>query len=736
MKQLIQDLKTGELRVEEVPPPALRASGVLVRNCYSLISAGTERVSVSAAQTSLLSRARTSPELVNKMLQNIKREGISTVYQRVMNRLGMPKTLGYSSAGVVIARSPDIDDLKPGDRVACAGEGYASHAEVVFVPKNLCVPIPHNVGFKEAAFTTLGAIALQGVRQAEVSPGGYVAVLGLGLVGLLTVQILKAFGCRVIGFDISQDALVLSQQLGADLTIHSTDPDAEEMVANFTGGFGTDQAIITAASTSNQPVELAGRVSRDRATVVIVGAVRVDVPRKHYYEKELNLKFSRSYGPGRYDPIYEVQGIDYPVGYVRWTEGRNMLAFLQLVMAGKIQPEKLVTHTFSIENASKAYEIITGKVHEKYLGILLEYESKSTSNNGLQLQTRLHLKKDMASAILTHHQVNVGFIGAGNFAQNHLLPTIKDIKGIQLQGVATARGVSARAVGAKFGFTFCTSDSLQIIEDPSTDCIFITTRHNLHAELVVKALKQHKHVFVEKPLALSEDELTQIIAAYSDSRGELMVGYNRRFSPLMKETKEFFRPLQKPLVIHYRVNAGLIPKKHWSQDPIEGGGRIIGEVCHFIDTIQFLTDAEPVEVYALSTSSTNSSILDSDNVNISIRMSDGSIGIITYTTLGDVSLGKERIEAFCGSSSIVINDFVDVIFYRDGKSNRVKGKGKGIFEELKIFLDGVKNGEPSPIPFKSLIQTSLVTFSIKKSLDKNSPVSIQSSNECIGGFSE
>ena len=725
MKQLIQDLKSGELRVEEVPPPALRASGVLVKNFYSLISAGTERVSVNAAQSSLLNKARARPELVSKVMQDIKREGINSVYHKVMNPRPMPKALGYSSAGVVIACAPDVDELKPGDRVACAGEGYASHAEVVFVPKNLCVPIPDNVGLKEAAFTTLGAIALQGIRQAEISPANSVAVIGLGLVGLLTVQILKAFGCKVIGFDINQDALVLAQQLGADRTVHSTDPDAEEIVTSFTAGYGADQTIITAASTNNQPVELAGRISRDRATVIIVGAVRADIPRKHYYEKELNLKFSRSYGPGRYDPTYEERGVDYPIGYVRWTEGRNMLAFLQLIMARKIQPEKLVTHTFPLEQAQRAYEIITGKVQEKYLAVLLECSNEFDQPHVRELQPRLYLKRTITFDTPTKQQVNIGFIGAGNFAQNHLLPVLKNIKGVQLQGVATARGFNARAVAAKFGFAFCTSESTQILEDPDIDCIFITTRHNLHADLVVKALEQHKHVFVEKPLALSEEELTRIMAAYSDSRGELMVGYNRRFSPLIIEAKEFFRPLQKPLIVHYRVNVGFIPNSHWSHDPIEGGGRIVGEICHFIDTIQFLTEADPVEAHALSISSTSAEVVDSDNINVNIKMSDGSLGAITYTTLGSMSIGKERIEIFGGKSSVIIDDFMSATFHNEHKTKKLKGKGKGIAEELQGFIGRVKNGEASAISFKSLLLTSMATFNIKRSLEENSPINMQ-----------
>src|SRR5215813_340710 len=686
MKQVIQNLKSGELRVEEVPPPTLAAPGILVRNAYSLISSGTERSTVSTGQSSLLGKARSRPDLVAQVLQNVKREGVVATYQKVMTRLNKPKALGYSSAGVVVKTVGDTDEFKPGDRVACGGGDYACHAEMIFVPCNLCVPVPMGVDFREAAFTTVGAIAMQGVRQAEITVGDYVAVIGLGLVGILTIQILKSAGCRVIGLDINPDALALAVDFGADETIVISDPKVEEAVVNFTGGYGVDHVIITAGTSSNQPVEIAGRIARDRATIVIVGATKTDIPRSPFYEKELTVKLSRSYGPGRYDTAYEEKGLDYPIGYVRWTERRNMSAFLELVAAKKINLEKMITQVFPIEDALKAYDIVMGKTEDKCLAILLEYKKPPTEAGEELPPPRVDLAKNGQIFGANGTNFGIGFIGAGHFAQNSLLPPLRGGNGTQLVGVATATGVSAKSVAKKFGFRFCTTDSAEILQDPDIHCVFVATRHNLHAQLAVQALKQQKHVFVEKPLALSEEELSAVIAAYQNSPCELMVGFNRRFSLLLRKVKEFFSPLQSPLVIQYRVNAGYIPKTHWAQDPSEGGGRILGEVCHFVDVMQYLTDAGPTRVYAEAIAGRSPTIINSDNVNITVTFSDGSLGTITYVALGDTGLGKERIEVFGGNAVATIDDFRVAEFYRNRRRvKKLRHRGKGHNEEVKEF---------------------------------------------------
>jgi predicted dehydrogenase/threonine dehydrogenase-like Zn-dependent dehydrogenase len=657
MKQLIQNLRTGQLEVEEVPPPTLTAPGVLVRNVYSLISSGTERTTVSTGQSSLLGKARSRPDLVSQVLLNVKREGVVATYQKVMTRLNKPKPLGYSSAGVVVKTFGDTDEFKTGDRVACGGGDYACHAELIFVPRNLCVPVPVGVDFREAAFTTVGAIAMQGVRQAEVTVGDYVAVIGLGLVGILTIQILKSAGCRVIGLDINPNALALAEDFGADETIVISDPKLEETASNFTGAYGADRVIITAGTLSNQPVEIAGRIARDRATIVIVGATKLDIPRSPFYEKELTVKLSRSYGPGRYDATYEEKGVDYPIGYVRWTERRNMSAFLDLVAAKKINLEKMITQVFPIEEALKAYDIVMGKTEEKCLAILLEYKKPPTEAGEEVVAPRVDLAKHGPIFGDNGTNIGIGFIGAGHFAQNSLLPPLRGGNGTQLVGVATATGVSAKSVAKKFGFGFCTTDPAEILQDSDIQCVFIATRHNLHSHFAVQALQQQKHVFVEKPLALSEEELSAVIAAYQNSPGELMVGFNRRFSPLLRKAKEFFSPPQSPLVIQYRVNAGYLPKTHWAQDPIEGGGRILGEVCHFVDVMQYLTDAAPTRVYAEAIAGRSPTIINSDNVNITVTFSDGSLGTITYVALGDPAFGKERIEIFGGNAVATVDDF-------------------------------------------------------------------------------
>jgi len=725
MKQLIQNLRTGHLEVEEVPPPALTAPGILVRSKYSLISSGTERSTVSTGQSSLLGKARNRPDLVYEVLQNVKREGPLATYQKVMTRLDRPKALGYSLAGIAVETVGDGDEFQPGDRIACAGAEYANHAEFVFVPKNLCVAVPDDVDFQEAAFTTVGAIAMQGVRQAEVTVGECVAVIGLGLVGILTVQILKAAGCQVVGLDINPDALASAREFGGDEILLISDLKIEEKVRRATGGRGADRVIITAGTSSNQPVEIAGKIARDRGTIVIVGATRMDIPRNLYYEKELTLRLSRSYGPGRYDPTYEEKGVDYPIGYVRWTERRNMAAFLDLVAAKKINLHKMITHIVPIAEAVKAYDIVMGKAGEKCLATLLEYPDTPGETALSIARCSIDLPKIDRVPQLNGSKLGIGFIGAGNFAQNSLLPPLRKLTGAQLIGVATATGVNAKSVGKKFGFAFCTTDPLEVLQDPEIQCIFIATRHNLHAPFVVQGLQQNKHVFVEKPLALSQEELSAVITAYQNTSGVLMVGYNRRFSPLLREVKEFFRSSQTPLVIQYRVNAAYIPKTHWTQDATEGGGRIVGEVCHFVDVMQFLTDAQPTRVYAETIAAGSPDVINSDNVNITVNLSDGSLGTITYVAVGDTAPGKERIEVFGGNATAIIDDFRVAEFYRNHRRvNKLHYKGKGHEEEIKEFVAALGAGNPSPISFKSLVLTTITTLGINESLKKRIPITI------------
>lgn len=716
MKQVIQDFKTGELKVEEVLPPALKQGGVLVRNVFSLISAGTERSTVSVGQSSLLGKARKRPDLVKQVLDNVKREGVLSTYQKVQNRLDTPKALGYSSAGVVIEVAQGIDEFQVGGRVACAGGGYACHAEVVFVPRNLCVSVPKSVDFDEAAFTTAGAVAMQGVRQANITVGDNVAVIGLGLIGLITVQILKASGCNVLGIDIDPHCANMAKGLGADSVAVRGVDDVARAAKALSGDYGVDAVIITAATKSNDPIELAGEILRDRGRAVIVGAVKVDIPRKPFYEKELEVTLSRSYGPGRYDSTYEEKGIDYPIGYVRWTEKRNMESFLKLVSDKKVNLKKIITHKFKIEDASKAYGMITGKTKSvDYLGVLIDYgePTRGPAKNVITVNRRTGTKP--------LSKIGVGFVGAGNFAQSSLLPHFKHLKDVDLKGVATATGINAQNVAKKFGFEFCTTDSHEIIANPEIDCVFIVTRHNLHAELIIEAITHRKSVFVEKPLALSEVELGKVIQAYCAHPVGLMVGFNRRFASLTRQVKDFFKDRKGPMVINYRVNAGFIPKTHWIQDPEEGGGRIVGEVCHFVDLIQYLTDSEPLKVYTESLGGK-----DADSVIITISLRDGSVGAISYLTNGDVSLPKERIEVFADNSVAVVDDFKSASLFRNGRQRKIRkiGKSKGHKEEILAFINCLKNGEPSPIDFESIALTTLTTFRILDSKRRGVPVEV------------
>jgi predicted dehydrogenase/threonine dehydrogenase-like Zn-dependent dehydrogenase len=723
MKQVIQSFKTGELFVADVPAPILRPRGILVRTGASLVSAGTERMVVEWAEKNLLAKARARPDLVRQVISKAKREGLLATLDAMHGRLGTPLALGYSCAGTVVEVGNEARGFKIGDRVACAGGGYACHAEVVFVPKNLVVKVPENVSTQEAAFTTLGAIAVQGVRIADLKLGENVAIIGLGLVGQLTAQLVKATGCNVLGIDLDPDRVKLACELGADIGVVRGRDDVVTMAQEFSKGYGVDVVIITAATTSNDPVEMAGELSREKGRVVVVGAVGMNIPRKVYYEKELDLRLSRSYGPGRYDPEYEEKGHDYPYGYVRWTEKRNMEAFLILLAQGKVNVKKLITHRFSIEEAKKAYDLITGKSQEKYLGILLTYGGEVDLSRKIYIQKREMARQELKG------KVSIGLIGAGNFAKAVLLPNLRKVPSVYFKGVATATGLSAKHAGEKYGFEYCTSDYHEILDDPEITAVFIVTRHNLHAPLVIEALNRGKAVYVEKPLALNEAELKQMIEAYQTLSPEtlLMVGFNRRFAPFTQEAKRFFANRAGPLVVNYRINAGFIPKESWVHDPEEGGGRIVGEVCHFVDFIQYITGSAPVKVYAEAIPRQDKSALTSDTVCVNLKFKDGSMGTINYLANGDKALPKERIEIFGDNSIFIIDNFRSIEWVRRGKRKRRKSwlrQDKGHLGELQAFVEAIKDGKPSPIDFQEAVMTTLTTFKIVESIARGVPIEI------------
>jgi len=720
MKQVLQNNKSGELKVEEVPPPILMPGGILVRNQYSLISKGTERTKVDFARKSMLAKAKSRPDLVRQVLKNVKKEGWTTTFGKVMNRLQTSAPLGYSSAGEVIAVGELVEGIRVGDRVACAGAGLANHAEIVSVPKNLCVRIPEGISTREACFTTLGAIALQGIRQAEVKLGESVAVIGLGILGQLCVQMLKASGCEVMGMDIDQEMVRLAKDSGADLGLTLGKEEVRRAVLNSTQGYGVDAVIITAGTESNQPVELAGQICRDKGKVVIVGAVKTDLPRKDFYEKELDVRFSRSYGPGRYDHLYEGMGVDYPYGYVRWTENRNMGEFQNLLKKGELNLEPLITHHFAIQEAEKAYRVIM-RGDEKPLAVLLSYQPSKPQSKRIWPDQAWREQGRLIS------EVNIGFIGAGSFARNNLLPHLVKRPKVSLRRVVTSTGISAKDVARKFGVGYCSSRVEEILEDELVNCVFIVTRHDRHAELACRALKAGKAVFLEKPLAITENELREVVDTLNRTKGRLLVGFNRRFSPAAGILKEHFEKRSSPLCMSYRVNAGAVPPDHWVHDPQQGGGRIIGEVCHFVDLLGHFAGAEPKTVFARGIDEPRKSPLTCDNLNVTIEFGDGSVGSIIYTSAGDGAYPKERVEVFGEGSVGVIDNFQKTTLFKDGRkfSYRHGGSGKGHREELDAFIGALQSGRPMPISCKELACGTLSTFRIIESLQTNLPMKVE-----------
>ena len=699
MKQVLLDLQSGSIRVEDVPVPAV-TRGVVVENAYSLISAGTESSLINLAGESLIGKARARPDDVKKVLQKIGTDGPLPAYRQAMSRLAKPEPLGYSSAGTVVKTG--TDDFEVGDRVACAGAGYAVHAEYVAVPKNLCVRIPDGVGLREAAFTTVGSIAMHGVRNAHVTVGENVAVIGLGLIGLLTIQILKAAGCRAIGIDIDREKLALAASLGAD-AVSNYDGLAERM--KVFSPFGADAVVITAATPSSAPIEAAGRLVRDKGRVVVVGNVGMNVPRDIFYEKEAEVVVSRSYGPGRYDRNYEERGVDYPI-YVRWTERRNMEAFLELVRQKRIDLDRLITHTFPLDSAPEAYDLISaGK--ERYIGILLQYSPNGAGASGTVTRLSGPVARKVPAGART-----IGCIGAGVHAQSALYPNLPGLP-VNLAGVATATGLSAQSVAKKYGFAYCTTDYRAILDDPGIDAVLIATRNDLHAPMAIDALAAGKDVFVEKPLATDTEGLRGVVRAYSESENRLMVGFNRRYSPLARKMKEFFEKRSTPMVLHYRVNAGQIPPGHWVHDDEQGGGMLISECCHFFDLMQYLTGARPVQVYARAIEATGT-LRKYDNFQATLAFADGSVGTVTYTTLGDRSYSKETVEVFCDNAVGRITDFRDLELRRDGKVARERrwlAQEKGFIEELRAFVKGEE------ADFAGSVATTLATFRAWESID-------------------
>jgi len=712
MKQVVQNYRTGELLVDDVPAPSLRARGLLVHTMASAVSAGTEKSKVDLARKNLVGKALARPDQVRKVLETLKREGLRNTYNKVRNKLDSLSPLGYSAAGRVVAVGDGACGFSVGDAVACAGAGFANHAELIWAPANLCVAVPEGVGFEEAAFTTIGAIALQGVRQAEAKLGETIAVIGLGLLGQLTVQLLRASGCRVIGIDVDPWKVELAKQHGIDLALQRDDNVVAQTLSR-TYGRGADSVIITAAAPNNDPVVLAGELARDRAHVVIVGAVPIEVPRSPYYEKELDVRLSRSYGPGRYDRAYEEKGLDYPIGYVRWTENRNMEAFLDALHAKQVSLAKLITHRIRVDDAERAYALIAGQRDERFLGIVLQYADKD----------------DAVTPIATpgveapRGAARVGLVGAGSFAGGTLLPILKSLPNVVLRSVCSASGLTARDTAIRHGFAMSASSPDDILTDPDINAVVIATRHDSHASLAARALTAGKAVFVEKPLALSRDELANVMTAAA-ANGRLAVGYNRRFSPHTERVCGMFSGVGG-LVITIRVNAGAIPDESWIHDPEEGGGRLLGEACHFVDLAQAIAGAQIERVYASVVGKPDAASALRDNACITLELANGSIASIVYTSKGDVALGKERIEVFGGGMSAVIEDFVTTTMIRHGRTERFRTRqDKGHAEQMARFFAMLTMGASPPIELEELRGSCLATIAVLESLENGCAVTV------------
>ena len=693
MEQLTQNLKDGHMQLLEVPFPALGSGQVLVRNHYSLISAGTEGKTVKDARLGYIGKARARKEEVKKVIQTAKTLGILETYRLVMNKLDAPSALGYSCAGEIIAIADDVKDFRIGDRVACGG-ATAVHAEVVSIPVNLCVKLKDGVTMPEASFTTLGAIAMQGVRQADLRLGENCVVIGLGLLGQITTQLLRASGVTAIGIDIEQRQVDQALNYSCEYAFRRDNEQLEQAILQLTNGHGADAIIITAATSSTDPIDLAGTLCRKKGKVIIVGAVPTGFQRKNFYNKELDLRMSCSYGPGRYDAEYEEQGIDYPFAYVRWTENRNMQAFADLMASGKINIKPLVTHTFAFHDARKAYDLILART-EPFAGIVLEYDLKKK----LSEQIRLNVQAAPATT------ASVGMIGAGSFGQNFLLPAIKGKA--TLKNIATARPNNARNVADKFGFAQCTGAAEDILTDPEINTVFIATRHDSHALYVKAAVEQGKNVFTEKPLCLYPHELEEIAEAWKKNPVRLMVGYNRRFAPLTTSLKKQLNAAV-PVSIVYRINAGIVPKEHWIHDPKTGGGRIIGEVCHFIDYCSFIAGSK---ITALSAYAMKDPAGLSDTISISMKMENGSIASISYFSNGNKDLPKEYIEVFNGGVVGIIEDFRELRIMGPKGTRKEKGvMDKGHKAEVEAYIRSINEGTPCPISFDEIYNSTDFTF--------------------------
>ncbi|MFR9805620.1 bi-domain-containing oxidoreductase [Pseudonocardia sp. RS010] len=719
MKQVVQNYRTGELTLLEVPAPACKPGGVLVRTRWSLISTGTELMKVGEAGMSLVAKARARPDQVAKVVQSVGTAGLSATYRKVTTKLDSYTPLGYSLAGVVEEVGEGVHDVAIGDVVACAGNEHALHAELNWVPQNLYVRVPPGVAPQHAAFGTVGAIAMQGVRRGEPQLGDVALVVGLGLIGQLVVQLLVAAGARVVGVDPDDERCKLAERLGALTCSHPASGVVDAAVADLTGGHGVDQVYLAAGGTSNEPVELAAKLSRDRGRVVDIGKCRLDLPWNAYYEKELDVRFSRSYGPGRYDPSYELEGRDYPIGYVRWTERRNLECFLDLLGRERIDVGPLISHVADLDSATETYE----RLHSgdlKAVAVLFRYGDSAPNMPPPAASVALPVTAVRpAPALPSGRAVRVGFIGAGNYASSMLLPHLTGREDVELRHVVTTSALSGANARRRFGFAGASTDVDAVLGDPSIDAVFVVTRHSSHADLTRRALLAGKAVFVEKPLALSEAELAAVIDAVEESGNDrLQIGFNRRFAPLLREAVARFGRRTGPATVRYLVNAGTLEPNSWYLRADREGSRFAGEGGHFVDTVSWLVGADPEAVFAVATRG-------QADVQVSLSYGDGSTATITYATTGSPRFPKETLEMLADGKVLRFDDFARAAVHgrRQWRSPRLpRGRDKGQRAQLDAFLDAVRSGRPMPVDLRSLVATTTATLSVQTSLGSGVPV--------------
>lgn len=723
MKQVL--LKKGEVIVEEVPVPIVRDNNVLVQIAYSCISTGTEMSGVTSSGESLLQRALKEPDKVRKALNLAKTQGISSTIARIKGKLDTANPLGYSCAGVVIDIGKHTKDTKIGDRVACAGAGYANHAEIACVPQNLVVKVPPNLDLEEAASVTLGAIAMQGLRRAEARLGENTAVTGLGLLGQILAQLLKANGARVIGFDISDERVNLAKSLGMNEGYNSSKNNVPEKVLNFTEDKGVDATIITASAPgNNEIIQQAMEITRKKGRVVVVGNIGLGPKRSPFYEKEIDYLISTSYGPGRYDKDYEEKGVDYPFGYVRWTEKRNMEEYLRLLSEGKVNFQKLVSKVFPLEKAPEAYKFLEEN-HPANPAVLLDYHFQEEKK---PQETKIVISPPFTPHHSPFTKLNVGLIGAGEFAKGMHLPNLKKLSNLySILAICDVDGVDAKNTAKRFKAKYCTTNYKDILKDEEIDLVMITLPHNLHAKVAIEAAKRGKAIFCEKPMALNEKELNELVKTLKETKVPYLVGFNRRFSSFTKKIKELIQKRETPMIIDYQMNAGYLPRNHWTQTEI-GGGRNIGEACHIYDLFTFFTESEVEKINAFSINPKNKKYLKNDNFVANLRFRDGSVCNLTYTAIGSREYPKEQMKIYFDEKIILLNDYQSLkVFglksfspFTIHHSPFTKTQDKGHLNEIQEFGESAKTGTGYPIPLWQLIQATEISFEVERKIAHSS----------------